>query len=249
METKEYKITNEQTIEERYNRYMQQAKQNYPNLKNITIVEYKVLRECFEKGDRTALVELYNKSIKDIVDCVVKFYSKNEIEDCFSFEEAVSYSLMHMQKMIVNFEKLPKYKAQFTESLMAVYLYRKLVQQYELSKMEQQKCEMLPTSDIIWHIDQNDSEEFDFDYVVNDEFKNAVRKLLTCFNVTDQMVLTLRFGLDDDEPKSLKEIAETYGVTRSRVDQVLRRVVRKIGKSELIKNRFQKCYDMYLTEK
>ena len=33
-------------------------------------------------------------------------------------------------------------------------------------------------------------------------------------------VLRMRFGLDDDEPKSLREIGERLGLTRERVRQI-----------------------------
>lgn len=248
METKDYQIINEQTIQKRYNEFMKQAEELYPNLNNITILEYRNLREDFLKGDRNALILLFEKSIKDILVCVAKIYSKNEIEGYVPFQEAASYALWHMRNMIANFETLPKYKAHFTESLMAVYLYKKLIQQYEDAIRDQSRYEFMPTSNLAWQVDNQKAEDFDYNTVVSEEFKNAVRKLLKNFNETDQKVLTLRFGLENDEPMTLKEIAETYGVTRSRVDQVVRRVVKKLEKNAILKNRFQKCYDMYLTE-
>jgi RNA polymerase primary sigma factor len=49
---------------------------------------------------------------------------------------------------------------------------------------------------------------------------NQVRRMLETMDQRESTILRMRFGLDDAEPKTLKEIGETLGLTRERVRQI-----------------------------
>lgn len=54
---------------------------------------------------------------------------------------------------------------------------------------------------------------------------HAITKVL---NDKEQQVITLRFGLDGEEPHTLEEVGELFGVTRSRIRQIEAKALRKL---------------------
>jgi RNA polymerase primary sigma factor len=60
---------------------------------------------------------------------------------------------------------------------------------------------------------------------------NHVLDLLAKMDPREATVLRLRFGLDGEEPKTLKEIGERLGLTRERVRQIEREALGKLNES------------------
>jgi RNA polymerase primary sigma factor len=58
-----------------------------------------------------------------------------------------------------------------------------------------------------------------------------VRDLLNKMDKREATVLRMRFGLDDEEPKTLKEIGECLGLTRERVRQIESEALSKLSES------------------
>lgn len=57
----------------------------------------------------------------------------------------------------------------------------------------------------------------------------AIRHMLEQIDEREARVLRLRFGLDDAEPLTLKQIGEQLGITRERVRQIQEEAVRKLS--------------------
>lgn len=58
--------------------------------------------------------------------------------------------------------------------------------------------------------------------------REKIDELLTGLNDQEQKVLRMRFGLDDDNPKTLEEIGKVFGVTRERIRQIEAKAIRKL---------------------
>ncbi|MGL5311893.1 MAG: sigma-70 family RNA polymerase sigma factor [Peptostreptococcaceae bacterium] len=58
--------------------------------------------------------------------------------------------------------------------------------------------------------------------------REKIEELLTGLSEQEQKVLRMRFGLDDDTPKTLEEIGKVFGVTRERIRQIEAKAIRKL---------------------
>lgn len=58
------------------------------------------------------------------------------------------------------------------------------------------------------------------------------------------MVLKLRFGLEDREPKTLEEVAKIYGVTRERIRQIEMKGLKRLRWLLISKHKAKNIYDV-----
>lgn len=89
-------------------------------------------------------------------------------------------------------------------------------------------------SDQSWSIDEmlmdNRAKTPDTEMVETDDLKHVMSQLEK-MDKREATVLRMRFGLNDEEPKTLKEIGESLGLTRERVRQIESEALAKLNES------------------
>ena len=64
--------------------------------------------------------------------------------------------------------------------------------------------------------------------VFNKELRHELETAIATLKPREQEILKLRFGWDDNHPRTLEEIGNLFGVTRERIRQIEAKVVRKL---------------------
>ena len=70
-------------------------------------------------------------------------------------------------------------------------------------------------------------------FVINDknEFsKEQILEKIDRLTPREQKIIRLRYGIDDGKKRTLAEVGEIFGVTRERIRQIEKRILRKLKK-------------------
>jgi RNA polymerase primary sigma factor len=67
--------------------------------------------------------------------------------------------------------------------------------------------------------------------IVQSSVQHQIREMLEGLDEKEALVLKLRFGLDDDRPRTLQEIGTMLHLTRERIRQIEQKAMRKLGRS------------------
>jgi len=67
--------------------------------------------------------------------------------------------------------------------------------------------------------------------IIKNSVKHQIRQMLGELDEKEALVLKLRFGLDDDRPRTLQEIGSLLDLTRERIRQIEQKAMRKLSRS------------------
>lgn len=73
------------------------------------------------------------------------------------------------------------------------------------------------------------------DHLLQEAFESQIGEMLKHLDEKEALVIKLRFGLDDNEPKTLKEIGEMLNLSRERIRQIENIALKKLRKNQSIK--------------
>ncbi|MDO9529495.1 MAG: sigma-70 family RNA polymerase sigma factor [Syntrophales bacterium] len=68
-----------------------------------------------------------------------------------------------------------------------------------------------------------------FDAICKQLLKEQIEEALTALTPREQRVIRLRFGLDDDQGRTLEEVAQEFNLTRERIRQIEVNAIRKLS--------------------
>ena len=66
------------------------------------------------------------------------------------------------------------------------------------------------------------------DYTTKSLLKDELRSVMKELTDREERVLRLRYGLDDDRPRTLEEVGKEFGVTRERIRQIEAKAIKKL---------------------
>jgi len=67
--------------------------------------------------------------------------------------------------------------------------------------------------------------------IIKNSVEEQIRAILQKLDEKEKLVLKLRFGLDDDRPRTLQEIGDQLHLTRERIRQIEKKAMRKLAQS------------------
>jgi RNA polymerase primary sigma factor len=67
--------------------------------------------------------------------------------------------------------------------------------------------------------------------IVKNSIQEQIRQILEELDDKEALVLKLRFGLDDNQPRTLQEIGDRLSLTRERIRQIEQKAMRKLSRS------------------
>lgn len=73
-----------------------------------------------------------------------------------------------------------------------------------------------------------DSREDPEESAVRSSLRRDIELVLTTLSPREQAVIRMRFGLDDNRPRTLQEIGRIFGLTRERIRQIELKAIRKL---------------------
>lgn len=176
-------------------------------------------------------LEARNKLIEHNLRLVV-YVAKRYDSNISNLEDLISIGTIGLIKAINTFKldkniKLATYASRCIENEILMHLRKKSKTRNEISLDEPLKCDYdgneLLLSDIL---SENESQIID-DFDSNEE-KNDLEEAILSLKPREIEILSMRFGLFNQEEKTQKETAEALGISQSYISRLEKRILKKL---------------------
>ena len=64
--------------------------------------------------------------------------------------------------------------------------------------------------------------------IATDAYREEIEKVLQTLTPREEKVIRLRYGLDDNRPRTLEEVGKEFNVTRERIRQIEAKAIRRL---------------------
>ena len=189
-----------------------------------------ILIDKAQSGDKSARDKIIEHNLRLVMMVVKQF--KNTTYD---FNDLLSYGTIGLINAVDNYDKTKRYE--FTTFF--VKCIKNSIIDY--IKLENRKIKTVSLDKYVSsknkekNEDDTTFENFIYDKRVNiadsyeaKETKAVLHRLVSELTDKESNYLTLYFGLDDNEPKSLQEIANIYNLSRQCVNMVIHRALKHL---------------------
>ena len=187
-------------------------------------------RECLERfaqGDMEARNKLIEHNLRLVAHIIKKYYTANGDQD-----DLISIGTIGLIKGISTFKadknvRLATYASRCIENEILMYFRAQKELQGEVSLSDSIDGEgennSLSLMDVI-RVDDNMLEELD----ARDACARVRRCVASCLDERENMIITLRYGLNDRPPLTQREIAARCGISRSYVSRIEKKALKKL---------------------
>ena len=197
--------------------------------KPLTEEEERYYLHLAAEGDLEARNILIERNLRLVAHIMKKYYAQTSDQ-----EDLISIGTIGLIKGITTFDaskgaRLATYAARCVENEILMYFraQRKSAQDISLSDYIETGSDGAPLElmEVI-------SEEGDLmEQLAERERAQQLRRAIdTCLSQQEQQVILLRYGLEGQEPKRQREVAQITGISRSYVSRIEKRALQKLKK-------------------
>ncbi len=191
--------------------------------------EGKYLELCAQ-GDMEARNILIEHNLRLVAHIIKKYYTQSGDQD-----DLISIGTIGLIKGVSTFKpdknvRLATYASRCIENEILMYFRskRKLAGELSLSDSIDTDTDgnSLSLMDVIF-LEDNMMEDLD----AKDACRKVRRCVRDCLNEREKMIITMRYGLDGEVPRTQREIAEKCGISRSYVSRIEKKALHRLGEA------------------
>lgn len=225
---------NKQLIEERKNRYIQEALSQYGNVKTLTYEKYKSLKKEFENGNKNAIRQLFEESTMDIISATASLYAKYDVEKYVSFEEVLSFVFEHLFNYHINYEFLPANRIAYLSNMVQFNCYCLINRAYQLNKAKSREC-LMTNQDIAWIVDKQDADFISMENLNLEDLNFKLIHVMDCLSQKEQRIVKLILGFETGEKITFEECSKILKLSKARTCDIFHKAIKKLQNAKATK--------------
>ena len=194
----------------------------------LTIEEEQNLSEQLVKGDENAREKLIVHNLRLVVYIAKKFENSG-----VNIEDLISIGTIGLIKAVNTFSpekniKLATYASRCIENEILMHLRKIASQKIEVSLDEPLNTDWDGNELMLADVLGSDVDEISREIEEDDE-KKILREIINNLPKREREIIDMRFGLDEKEELTQKEVADIMGISQSYISRLEKRIIKKLG--------------------
>ncbi len=194
----------------------------------LTIEEEQNLSEQLVKGDENAREKLIVHNLRLVVYIAKKFENSG-----VNIEDLISIGTIGLIKAVNTFSpekniKLATYASRCIENEILMHLRKIASQKIEVSLDEPLNTDWDGNELMLADVLGSDVDEISREIEEDDE-KKILREIIDNLPKREREIIDMRFGLDEKEELTQKEVADIMGISQSYISRLEKRIIKKLG--------------------